>query len=106
MAATFDVIERIKNSSIPASCFAEVAGVPASRLSRYIRGQERCGGEHYEKLQRTWDELHELIRRLSPAPLNFKETERIRECLDLLRRGSLTVVVFAAHEMSEDNEDR
>jgi hypothetical protein len=77
---------------VPPGSVASIAGVPSGRMSRYMNGAERCGGEHDLRLRQTWTSLKALIKLVDPLPLNYSKAEALRKSLDAIADGSLFIV--------------
>jgi hypothetical protein len=104
---TFDIITVLRRElpalNIPASTLASLTNsVSSSRLSKYLNGSERCGGEHYEQLQKAWNQLKKLIQFSDPLPLDYRKVDKLRESLDAMEAGSLRIIVYNETEMKEE----
>lgn len=109
---SFDIITILRRElpalNIPASTLAGLTNsVSSSRLSKYLNGSERCGGEHYEQLQKAWSKLKQLIQFSAPLPLDYRKVDKLRESLDAMETGSLRIIVYNETEsVKEDNVPR
>lgn len=76
---------------ISSAALGEISGIHRNRLSLYLSGTSQLPNTEIVHLEKTFQELDELVRLADPYPLSFQNTTKIKDLLVHLRAGDLKV---------------
>jgi hypothetical protein len=66
---------------------AEITGIHRNRLSLYFAGTSQIPNADIALLEKTFNELDELVRLADPFPISFAHALKIKALLERLRAG-------------------
>ena len=84
-------IERISKIGVPTATLSRLAGISDSRLRSYLNRQTSAPAEEVRKIDATLRKLEDLVS-ASPLPLDLKKAEVLRQALEKIDSGDLTIL--------------
>jgi hypothetical protein len=94
----------IQDLKCPAATVSSLAGLNSGKLSRILRGHEQVGGADELALRKAVNSLRRLSEFSKPFPLDWREFDQIRTCIDLMERGQLKIILMATPELNLTDE--
>lgn len=76
---------------ISTAALGEIANIHRNRLSLYLNGTAQIPNHEIIRLEKTFQELDELVRLADPFPVSFENALKIKDLLVRLRAGDLKV---------------
>jgi hypothetical protein len=79
----------------PAALVCSLAGINSGKLSRILKGHELPGAVDELALRKAVASLRKLSEFSKPFPLDWRECEQIRTCVEMMEAGELKIILIA-----------
>jgi hypothetical protein len=98
MPAKYDLVNvlppRLNALGISTNLFGRYVGLPSSSITQMLAGKKRISNVRNTEFSGLIRDLERVANAFAPAPVDFKEIERVRQIIKDLKDGSLIVCVL------------
>jgi hypothetical protein len=87
------IAARLRSLGVAVNLFGRYLDLSSAETCSLLNGTKRLTAERAEEFKEMLDDLELVARAFAPAPVDFKDTETIRNLIRSFRDGSLLVFV-------------